>query len=262
MFETVKLEKRGSVHYLTLNRPEKRNAMNEIMQAEIIMALEEVEAQNGRLCVITGAGSVFCAGADLNWMRKMKDYSFDENISDSKKLALMFRKIREAPFVTVAAVNGHAIGGAVGIISACDIAIAKKGSLFSFGEVKLGIVPAVIAPYIVAKTNQSSARYYMLTGERFGADRALEIGLVHKVFDENDFNEGLKKTLIQILTGGKRSQKTIKKLLDHISPVPSKEIEDYTVEVIARARISEEGQEGIAAFFEKRKPNWLEDKVE
>lgn len=262
MFETVKLEKRGSVHYLILNRPEKRNAMNETMQAEIVMALEEVEAQNGRLCVITGEGNVFCAGADLNWMRKMKDFSFEENVKDSKKLALMFRKIREVPFITVAAVNGHAIGGAVGIIAACDIAVAKKGSMFSFGEVKLGIVPAVIGPYIVAKTNQSAARYYMLTGERFDANRAYEIGLVHKVFDENEFGEGLKYTLIQVLTGGKKSQKTIKRLLDHISPVPSKEIEDYTVDVIARARISEEGQEGIAAFFEKRKPAWAEDGLE
>ncbi len=262
MFETVKLEKRGSVHYLILNRPEKRNAMNEVMQAEIIMALEEIEAQNGRLCVITGEGNVFCAGADLNWMRKMKDFSFEENVKDSKKLALMFRKIREVPFITVAAVNGHAIGGAVGIIAACDIAVAKKGSMFSFGEVKLGIVPAVIGPYIVAKTNQSAARYYMLTGERFDADRAYEIGLVHKVFEQNKFEEGLKNTLIQILTGGKNSQKTIKRLLDHISPVPSKEIEDYTVDVIARARISDEGQEGIAAFFEKRKPRWAEDSLE
>ena len=262
MFETVKLEKRGSVHYLTLNRPEKRNAMNETMQAEIIMALEEVEAQNGRLCVITGEGDVFCAGADLNWMRKMKDFSFEENLKDSKKLALMFRKIREVPFITVAAVNGHAIGGAVGIIAACDIAVAKRGALFSFGEVKLGIVPAVIGPYIVAKTNQSAARYYMLTGERFDADRAYEIGLVHKVFDEKDFKEGLKDLLIKILTGGKNSQKLIKMLLDHISPVPSKEIEDFAVEMIARARISEEGQEGIAAFFEKRKPSWLEVEVE
>jgi len=262
MFETVKLEKKGNVHYLILNRPEKRNAMNETMQAEIMMALEEVELQKGRLCVITGAGSVFCAGADLNWMRKMKDFSFEENLKDSKKLALMFRKIREASFVTVAAVNGHAIGGAVGIISACDMAVAKRGSMFSFGEVKLGIVPAVIAPYIVAKTNQSAARYYMLIGERFDADRAYEVGLVHKVFDENEFEEGLKKLLKQILTGGKNSQKLIKRLLDHISPVPSKETEDFTVEMIARARISDEGQEGIAAFFEKRKPSWLEDKIE
>ena len=174
----------------------------------------------------------------------------------------MFRKIREVPFVTVAAVNGHAIGGAVGIIAACDMAVAKRGALFSFGEVKLGIVPAVIGPYIVAKTNQSAARYYMLTGERFDADSAYEIGLIHKVFDEKDFKEGLKELLIKILTGGKNSQKLIKRLLDHISPVPSKEIEDFAVEMIARARISDEGQEGIAAFFEKRKPSWLEVEVE
>lgn len=260
MFQTIDLKQKGSVWFLTLNRPEKRNAMNDVMMDEIIQVLLDAEREEIRILVISGSGSSFCAGADLNWMRKMKDYTLEENEVDSGRLATLYRALRMARPVTMAVVNGPAIGGAVGIVAACDIALAVKDASFSFGEVHLGIIPAVIAPYIVEKTGVSVSRYYMLTGERFDATRAREIGLVHKVFDSaEELKTGRDKVLTELLSGGTTSQRKIKHLLDHIAAPPSLELEKLTVRLIAAARVSEEGQEGIRAFFEKRRPVWSED---
>lgn len=259
MYKTIKLEQIKDVFFLKLNRPEKRNAMNDLMMSEIVDALCEVEKKDGRAVVFSGEGKAFCAGADLNWMLKMKDYTFDENYEDSNKLAIMFRKIRTMKAVTVACAHGPSIGGAVGIIAACDIAIGKKDAIFSFGEVKLGIVPAVIGPYILARTSNTHARYFMLTGERFDGEKAKEIGLLHKVYEtDEELKTGLNNILKLLLAGGKQSQRKIKKLLDTMTPPPAKLLEDYTTFLIAEARMSEEGKEGIKAFFEKRKASWLE----
>ncbi len=260
MYQTIDLKQKGSVWFLNLNRPEKRNAMNDVMMDEIVQVLRQAELDEPRALVISGSGNAFCAGADLNWMRKMKDYSLEENEADSGRLATLYRTLRTARPVTVAVVNGPAIGGAVGIVAACDIALAVKGASFSFGEVRLGIVPAVIGPYIVEKTGLSASRYYMLTGERFDAARAKEIGLVHKVFESvEELKKGRDNVLSELLSGGITSQRKIKHLLDHIVPPATKELEELTVRLIAAARVSEEGQEGIRAFFEKRRPSWSED---
>jgi methylglutaconyl-CoA hydratase len=260
MFETIKLEQKKSVFFITLNRPEKRNAMNDTMMSEIVKALNIVEEKDGRAVVFQGEGKGFCAGADLNWMKKMKNYSFDENYKDSNKLAVMFRKIRTVNAVTVACAHGPSIGGAVGIIAACDIAIGTKDAVFSFGEVKLGIVPAVIGPYILARTSNTYARYFMLTGERFNGEKAKEIGLLHNVYNnKEELEKGLHYTLKLLLSGGKQAQRKIKKLLDTMTPPPEKLLEDYTTFLIAEARMSKEGQEGISAFFDKRKASWTEE---
>ncbi|NOY22092.1 MAG: enoyl-CoA hydratase/isomerase family protein [Acidobacteria bacterium] len=260
MFQAIELKQKGSVWFLTLNRPEKRNAMDDVMMDEIVRVLRDAERGGVRALVISGAGSAFCAGADLNWMRKMKDYTFEENEADSGRLATLYRALRTARPVTMAVVNGPAIGGAVGIVAACDIALAVKDASFSFGEVHLGIIPAVIGPYIVEKTGISVSRYYMLTGERFDAVRAREIGLVHKVFDSVEaLKTGRDKVLSELLSGGTISQRKIKHLMDHIVVPPAQELEALTVRLIAAARVSEEGQEGIRAFFEKRRPSWSED---
>ncbi len=260
MFQTIGLKRKGSVWFLTLNRPEKRNAMNDIMMDEIVRALQDAQSEGARVLVISGAGTAFCAGADLNWMRKMKDFTLEENEADSRRLATLYRTLRTARPVTVAMVNGPAIGGAVGIVAACDIALAVKNASFSFGEVRLGIIPAVIGPYIVEKTGVSVSRYYMLTGERFDAVRAREIGLIHKVFDSvEELKTGRDKILSELLSGGTISQRKIKHLMDHIVAPPVRELEELTVRLIATARVSEEGQEGIRAFFEKRRPDWSED---
>ncbi|NOZ12510.1 MAG: hypothetical protein GXO69_02535 [Acidobacteria bacterium] len=260
MFQAIDLKKKGSVWFLTLNRPEKRNAMNDIMMDEIVQVLRDADREEIRVLVISGSGNAFCAGADLNWMRKMKDFTLEENEADSGRLATLYRTLRTARPVTIAVVNGPAIGGAVGLVAASDIALAAKNATFSFGEVRLGIIPAVIGPYIVEKTGISVSRYYMLTGERFDAARAREIGLVHKVFDSADaLKAGRDKILSELLSGGMTSQRKIKHLMDHIAAPPSPELEELTVRMIASARVSEEGQEGIRAFFEKRRPSWSED---
>ncbi len=260
MFQAIELKQSGSVWFLNLNRPEKRNAMNDVMMDEIVQVLRDAELAEIRVLVISGTGSVFCAGADLNWMRKMKDYSLEENEADSARLAKLYRALRTARPVTVAVVNGPAIGGAVGIVAACDIALTVKTAVFSFGEVRLGIIPAVIGPYIVEKTGISVSRYYMLTGERFDAVRAKEIGLVHKVYDSPEtLKAGRDEVLRELLSGGTVSQRKIKHLMDHIVAPPEKELEELTIRLIAAARVSEEGQEGIRAFFEKRRPEWSED---
>jgi len=260
MFQTIELKQKDSIWFLNLNRPEKRNAMNDMMMDEIVQVLRQAENDEPRALVISGSGNAFCAGADLNWMQKMKDYSLEENEADSGRLATLYRALRMARPVTVAVVNGPAIGGAVGIVAACDIALAVKEASFSFGEVHLGIIPAVIGPYIVEKTGLSASRYYMLTGERFDAIRAKEIGLVHKVFDSvEELKTGRDKVLAELLSGGATSQRKIKHLMDHIVAPPAKELEELTVRLIAAARVSDEGQEGIRAFFEKRRPSWSED---
>ena len=260
MNATISLEHKGSVSILTLNRPEKRNALNDQMMEEMIGAVGEAEERNSRALVITGAGSAFCAGADLEWMGRMQHADYEENRMDSERLARLFRRIRTAQPVTVAAVNGPTIGGAVGMVAACDIALCISDAVFSFGEVRLGIVPAVIGPYVVEKTGASIARFYMLTGFRFSGDRAREIGLVHRVAaDRDELSLELNRVLAALKSGGRSAQGHIKDLLDRISGPPSPDLEDYTVDLIAAARVSPEGQEGIRAFFEKRKPDWSED---
>ncbi len=260
MYTSISLDHKGTISFLTLNRPDKRNALNDVMMEEMIQAVDEAEECGSRALVLTGAGSAFCAGADLEWMGRMQHADYEENRADSERLARLFRRLRMAKPVTVAAVNGPAIGGAVGIVAACDIALCTADAVFSFGEVRIGIVPAVIGPYIVEKTGASFARYYMLTGFRFSGERARQIGLVHGVADDQS---ALKNEVDHVLTalksGGRNAQCHIKELLDRIGGPPSDEMEQYTVDLIAKARVSPEGQEGIRAFFEKRKPAWSED---
>lgn len=257
MFETLDVRSDGGVVQIALNRPSCRNALNDRMMDELITAIGE--ADQARVIVLTGNGTAFCAGADLNWMAAMKDAGYDENREDAARLARLFRTLRTARPVTMAVVNGPAIGGAVGLVSACDIAISLASAVFSFGEVRLGIVPAVIGPYIVEKTGISHARYYMLTGERFDGVRAQAIGLVHRTAEQDAALQALSNEIIgELMSGGAVAQRQIKELADRISPPPATDIEAFTVDLIARARVSEEGQEGIRAFLEKRKPSWLE----
>ena len=257
MFDTLDVCRDGAVVRIALNRPACRNALNDQMMDELISAIEQ--ADRARVIVLTGNGTVFCAGADLNWMAAMKDAGYAENRADAARLARLFRTLRTARPVTLAVVNGPAIGGAVGLVSACDIAISLSSAVFSFGEVRLGIVPAVIGPYIVEKTGISHARYFMLTGEWFDGIRAQAIGLVHRTAEHDTALQGLSNEIVgELLAGGATAQRQIKELADRISPPPVADIEEFTVDLIARARVSEEGQEGIRAFLEKRKPRWLE----
>jgi methylglutaconyl-CoA hydratase len=207
--------------------------------------------------VITGAGASFCAGGDVNWMRSSLDLSRDENIDDAKRLATMFDAINSLPKPVIGRINGAAIGGGAGLVACCDIAIAADGAKFGFSEVKLGIIPAVIARYVVPKIGASHARALFVSGRRFGAAYAQQIGLVHEVVPIDQLDTAVERAVSEVLTSGPEAIGRAKQLIEAAISLPRDEWECYTVEAIADARTSDEGQEGLRAFLEKRKPGWI-----
>jgi methylglutaconyl-CoA hydratase len=260
-YRTLTVEERGDVLHVALNRPDVHNAFNDELIAEAIGLFEELARREGlRAVVLTGNGPNFCAGADLNWMSRMISYTRDENIRDSSQLAKMFAVINEAPFPVVGRINGAAIGGGVGLVAVCDIAIASGDSKFGLSEVKLGIVPAVISPYVIAKIGQTHARALFLTGERFGADRALQIGLVHRIAgDTGELDRLVAEVTGQILSSGPEAVRACKRLVAHVASNPLSESIPYTIEAIAARRTSDEGQGGMRAFLAKEKAPWLKE---
>lgn len=244
---------------LTLDKPEIRNAFNpEFMRAirGVFDALADDDTV--RCVVLTGAGTAFSAGADLTWMSSMKDYSFEENVTDSRELDALFRTIDHFPRPVVARVNGAALGGAMGLIACADIAVASRDAVFGFSETKLGIAPAVISTYVQPKIGVSNARRYFLTGERFDADRAFHLGLVHEVCDAEELDGTLERVLREVLSAGPAAQVAVKRLIPKVEAAETQqEAADETVQVIARLRVGDEGQEGMAAFFAKRRPAWV-----
>ena len=201
-----------------------------------------------------GDGPSFCAGADLNWMSRMVGYTRDENVRDASHLATMFAAINECAAPVIGRIHGAAIGGGVGLVAVCDIAIASKDAKFGLSEVKLGILPAVISPYVIGKIGASHARALFLTGERFDAERALRIGLVHRVVDDLDAAVG--ETLAQLRTSGPEAVRECKKLIAHVASHELIDAIPYTIEAIAARRVSEEGQAGMQAFLGKKKAPW------
>lgn len=244
---------------LTLDRPEIHNAFNDEMIHDLTSLFQNEDVINStRLIVIRGNGKSFCAGADLNWMKAMKDYTMEENVEDSKKLQKMFDVINLCPVPTVGVVHGAALGGGSGLVSCLDYVIAEENTKFGFTEVKLGLLPAVISPYVMDKIGFSQARALFTTGERFMASRALEIGLVHRVETAESIDERLQKVIKQFLTAGPESSRVAKSLAFHIND-PSKSSDQkavYTRELIAKTRIGQEAQEGMLAMLEKRKARW------
>ncbi|MDX1620442.1 MAG: enoyl-CoA hydratase-related protein [Nitriliruptorales bacterium] len=243
---------------LTLNRPDIRNAFDPDFMTAIRSAFEDLEDDDTvRVVVLTGEGTAFSAGANLNWMRSMKDYSFEENVEDSRQLDALFRTMNHFPRPVVARVNGAALGGATGLIACADIAVASRNAIFGFSETKLGIAPAVISTYVQPKIGLSNARRYFLTGERFDADRAFAIGLVHEVCDHDDLDDTTEQVVGELLTAGPRAQLAVKELIPKVQAAASEdESADQAIPVISRLRVSDEGQEGMAAFFDKRRPDW------
>ena len=212
-----------------------------------------------RIVVLTGAGKSFCAGADLNWMRKVKDYSFADNLKESKQLAELMYAIYALPLPTIARVNGAAIGGGAGLMAACDLAIAAQTAKFSLSEVKLGLVPAVISPYVIRRVGESACREFFLTGERLTAEKALRFGLVNEVAPLEDLNRAVQERVTQLLTSGPKALNTCKEILRRVPSMSFEEAKAYTAKVIASLRVSQEGQEGMSAFLEKRKPRWARE---
>lgn len=249
---------RGVVQ-VTLNRPEIHNAFNDEMIAGLTNCFEELNIDSTlRLVILTGEGRSFCAGADLNWMKRMKDYSDEENFQDSKALAKLFETINNCPVPVIGKVNGAALGGGAGLIAVCDYVIACKSAKIGFTEVLLGLVPAVISPFVIAKISETNARAYFLSGERFLAPKAQEIGLVHEVVPLDDLESSCEKVVGRFLKAGPKAAREAKSLIKNILSLKKEELQDYTCQTIARVRTSEEGQEGMSALLEKRKSNWME----
>lgn len=256
-FQTILVSQDGPVVRITLNRPQVHNAFNEAMVQELRQAFEAVcREQELRVVILTGQGKSFCAGADLNWMRKVKDYSFEDNLKESRSLAELMYAIYALPLPTIARVNGAAIGGGAGLLAACDLVIAAQTAKFSLSEVKLGLVPAVISPYVIRRVGESACREFFLTGERLTAEKALQFGLINKVVPLEELNQAVDGQVAQLLTSGPKALSTCKEILRKVPRMSFAEAKAYTAEIIASLRISEEGQEGMSAFLEKRKPPW------
>lgn len=256
-YETIKIKKEGKIAKVFLNRPELHNAMNEKLMKELTNCFKDLsQNENIRVIVLTGEGKSFCAGADLNWMKKMVNYSKEENIEDSKLLTELYESIYNCSKPVIAHVNGHAFGGGIGLFAACDIVIAVEGCKFAFSEVKLGIIPAVISTYVGRRISISTMKRLFLTGERFDSEYAKEIGLVDYVVAKEDVNSEIKRYAEMLFSSGPNAIKEVKILLDKYEKTGIEEYKKFTIEKISELRVSEEGQEGINAFLEKRKTSW------
>jgi methylglutaconyl-CoA hydratase len=258
-YSTIVLDQEQGVFRLTLNRPEVHNAFNSTLILEVTDAIERAKDNDAvRVVVLTGKGTSFCAGADIHWMREIIHYSFEQNLEESLQLAEVLHQIYTLPKPTIAMVNGSAIGGGTGFLSACDIAIAAEGAKFGLSEVKIGLVPAAISPYVIRKIGESKAREYFLTGKRMTAERAAEIGLVNEVVPRDQLGDRVNALVQHLLTSGPDAIANCKELIRRVPNMTIEEAKAFTARMIANLRISDEGQEGMTAFLEKRKPRWVQ----
>ena len=248
----------SGVAAVTMNRGEVHNAFNERVIADLTDAFRKLGDDPGvRVILLRGAGKSFSAGADLGWMKKMAAYSHEENVQDAMGLATMLRTLDECPKPTVAVVQGPAFGGGVGLVAACDIAISAETATFALTEVRLGLIPAVISPYVVAAMGERACRRYFLTGERFSAAEALRLGLLHQTVKAEELDAAVEVTVRNLLQCGPASQTAAKELIRAVARRPmSPDVMLDTAERIARQRASGEGKEGVGAFLEKREPAW------
>ncbi len=263
-YETIEFDIDHGIGTLWLNRPEVQNAFNSYMISEIIECLEEAEQNPEVLAlIIRGREKVFCAGADIQWMKNFSKLSYSEDYQQNLHLARCFYMIYTFSKPTIAVVHGAAFGGANGILAACDMAYALQDAVFSFSEVKIGIIPATISPYIIKRTGESNARELMLTGRRFNGEEAEKKGLINQSFHSVDaMEEYLQQILEELYTSSPQAMASCKELIFNITKSQNfNETIDYTARMIADARASEEGQEGMAAFLEKRKPSWIDNNV-
>jgi methylglutaconyl-CoA hydratase len=255
----LELQFSAGVAVVTLNRPEVRNAFNEEVIAEMTAVFSELaDRQEVRCIVLGGKGPAFSAGADLNWMQRMASYTRDENVADAAALANMLRTIYQCPKPTIARVHGDAYAGGAGLVAACDIAVSADTAAYCLTEVRLGLVPATISPYIVRAMGARNAHRYCLTGERFAAAEALRIGLVHEVVPADKLDAKVAEVAQAACLGGPSAVKACKAILQEVAGKDiSQLLIDRTVHTIADVRVSEEGREGIGAFLARRPPQWL-----
>ena len=251
------IDNRG-VATLTLNRPTVHNAFNAELVAALNDAFEGIAREKARVLILTGEGHSFSAGADLNWMRDMANAQESENREDARLLAAMLRRLDQLPCPTIARVNGHAFGGGVGLIACCDLAIALETAQLGLTEVRLGLIPATISPFVVPRIGVNHSRRYMLTGERIDAHTARQIGLITEVVVVGHLDSHIHGLVESLLAGGPKAQARVKSLIRLVCSAQGDpdELDKRTSETIAALRVSREGQEGLNAFLEKRKPAW------
>lgn len=257
VFTTIEVEKKNRVAWLWLNRPDLRNAFDEVMIGELEKAIRDAgEDTEVRVVVISGRGSAFCAGADLNWMRKMKEFTYEENLKDALALADLLYLLYTLPKPTIAAVNGASIGGSNGLIAACDIAIASHRAEFALSEVRIGLVPACVGPYLLRKIGEGNCRRLFLTGERISADQACRIGLVNQVVTHESLMRRVEEQISILMSAGPQALAMCKHLIASLVTMPLEQAKDFTSKMIAELRCKDEAQEGMRAFLEKRSPRW------
>ncbi len=255
-YRFIELSLTDQVAWLTMNRPDVHNAFDDHMIAELLDALAAIEANNDvRVVVLRSNGNNFSAGADLSWMRSMADKNYDENVADATELSRLMQRLDELSKPSIALVQGAAFGGAVGLAACCDVTFAEPGASFCLSEVKIGLIPAVISPYVMRAMGTRQARRYMLSAERFDATVAQQFGLVHEVVD--DLDQAAQRLIKQFLGNSPAAVSAAKQLIKDLDQQPlGEQSRRTTIERIAEIRVSDEGQEGLSAFLEKRTPNW------
>ena len=259
-YKTILITRDNQQLSIWLNRPEVHNAMNDVMIAELTSVFYSVsKLEDIRVIILRGKGKSFCAGADLNYMKGIAEFGFEENVNDGKKLFNLFNSIYNCPLPTIAMVHGSAFGGANGLMAACDIVIAEENTTFAFSEVKLGISPVTISPFVINRIGEFGAKELMMTGKRFNALEAEKWHLVNHSIAKEDFEDTFDFIVKQLLTSAPEAVKQTKTLIGEVLEKEIDDLNDYTANKIAVLRASEEGQEGMASFLEKRKANWIKD---
>jgi methylglutaconyl-CoA hydratase len=259
MYEMLQIDRKDAVATVWMDRPEVHNAFNETVIAGLTQALREVDADSGvRVVVLAGRGKSFSAGADLNWMKRAAGYSVEENLRDARALAGMLRTLAFLSKPTVARAHGAAIAGGMGLVAACDIAVASAEASFATSEIKFGLIPSTISPYVIAAIGERQARRYFLSAERISAARALELGLVHEVTEPEQLDAKVNEIVGALLAGGPKSQSAAKNLIRAVANRPiTDDLVEETAQRIASLRATPEAAEGISAFLEKRSPAWV-----
>jgi methylglutaconyl-CoA hydratase len=257
MFYNLEIDTNG-VATVKLNRPELHNAFNDELIHDLIACFTDLEKNSKvRLIILTGEGKSFCAGADLNWMKRMKDYTHEENVKDSQSLAELFTVINKFPRPVIGRVNGPALGGGAGLVACCDYVVAVDTAIIAFTEVRLGLLPAVISPFVIAKIGESHARASFLSGAKISMARAFVMGLVHQVTTLEQLDADIEKVVADFLLAGPVASCKAKELINRVVIAESiEDVRDYTCSMISKARVSVEGQEGMTALLEKRKASW------
>lgn len=247
----------GGLAAVTLNRPEIHNAFDDRLIADLTAVFQRLEADDDvRIVMLAARGKSFSAGGDLNWMRRMAGYTHEENVDDAERLAKLMSAVNGMSKPTIAKVQGAAIGGGVGLVACCDIAVASEEAEFGFSEVRLGLIPAAIGPYVVAAIGARQARRYFLTGERFSAEEAKRLGLVHEVAPGGELDSAVEQVIAELRKAGRQAQKAAQELVRAVEGKPADSLIHETARRLADVRASAEAREGIQAFLDKRKPRW------